>query len=70
MPDWQNIFAALREDAISVADNASPRPVGGGDISAAWRIDTDDAAVFVKPGPGIHSICSRQRQRGFVSSAQ
>ena len=55
MPDWQNIFAALREDAISVADNASPRPVGGGDISAAWRIDTVDAAVFVKTGPG-HSL--------------
>lgn len=52
MPDWQNIFAALREDAISVADNASPRSVGGGDISAAWRIDTDEAAVFVKTGPG------------------
>jgi len=52
MPDWQDIFAALREDAVSVADNASPRPVGGGDISAAWQIDTDDAAVFVKTGPG------------------
>jgi fructosamine-3-kinase len=52
MPDWQNIFAALRQDAISVAENASPRSVGGGDISAAWRIDTDDAAVFVKTGPG------------------
>ncbi|NOR66458.1 MAG: fructosamine kinase family protein, partial [Woeseiaceae bacterium] len=52
MRDWQNIFAALRQDAISVAENASPRSVGGGDISAAWRIDTDDAAVFVKTGPG------------------
>ena len=52
MPDWQDIFAALREDAVSVADNASPRSVGGGDISAAWQIDTDDAAVFVKTGPG------------------
>ena len=52
MPDWRLLFRALREDAISIADNASPRPVGGGDISAAWRIDTDDAAVFVKTGPG------------------
>lgn len=51
MPDWQNIFAALREDGISVADSAPPRPVGGGDINAAWRIDTRDAAVFVKTGP-------------------
>ncbi len=50
MPDWQDIFAALREDGIAVADNVKPRPVGGGDISAAWRIDTKAAAVFVKTG--------------------
>ncbi len=50
MPDWQDIFAALREDGILCADNASPRPVGGGDISAAWRIETIDGAVFVKTG--------------------
>ena len=51
MSDWQNIFAALREDGISVAENANPHPVDGGDISAAWRIDTKDAAVFIKTGP-------------------
>lgn len=28
-----------------------PRPVGGGDISSAWRIRTEDAAVFLKTGP-------------------
>ncbi len=50
MPDWQRIFAALREDGIECADNADPRPVGGGDISAAWRIDTVNRAVFVKTG--------------------
>ncbi len=50
MPHWQDIFAALREDGIQCADKASPRPVGGGDISAAWRIETIDSAVFVKTG--------------------
>lgn len=50
MPDWRSLFAALREGGISVAENADIRPVGGGDISAAWRIDTRDAAVFVKTG--------------------
>ena len=50
MPNWQNIFAALREGGIRIADDSNPRPVGGGDISATWRIDTVDSAVFVKTG--------------------
>lgn len=50
MPDWQDIFAALREDGIRISDSVSPRPVGGGDISAAWRIDTDATNIFVKTG--------------------
>ena len=48
MPDWQDIFAALREDGIECFGNA--RAVGGGDISAAWRVDTTDSTVFVKTG--------------------
>jgi fructosamine-3-kinase len=48
MADWQNIFAALREDGINCSQNVSPQGVGGGDISAAWRVDTADGAVFVK----------------------
>ena len=46
MPDWPNIFAALRADGLAISDDASPGPVGGGDISAAWRIDS----LFVKTG--------------------
>ncbi len=46
MPDWQNIFAALREDGTNVADNESPRSIGGGDVSAAWQV----GSVFVKTG--------------------
>ncbi|MFQ5548072.1 MAG: fructosamine kinase family protein, partial [Woeseia sp.] len=47
MPDWQHIFAALREDGVSVADNANAHSVGGGDISAAWRVDPE---IFLKTG--------------------
>ena len=28
-----------------------PRPVGGGDISAAWRVKSQDSSVFLKTGP-------------------
>ena len=51
MPDWPDIFAALRADGLAISDDASPGPVGGGDISAAWRIDS----LFVKTG-GIDSL--------------
>lgn len=50
MPDWREIYRALREDGISVAADARTRSVGGGDISAAWHIETLDDAVFVKTG--------------------
>jgi len=55
MPEWQDIFAAIRKDGISVAEDATPRLVGGGDISAAWRVDMKAAAIFVKTG-GLESL--------------
>ncbi len=55
MPEWRSIFAALRGDGIECADNVDPRPVGGGDISAAWHIDTINNAVFVKTG-GVEAL--------------
>ena len=51
MPDWPNIFAALRADGLTISDDDSPGPVGGGDISAAWRV----GPAFVKTG-GIDSL--------------
>ena len=51
MPDWSAINADLADAGYTVSADASPRPVGGGDISAAWRLDTDGGAVFVKTGP-------------------
>ena len=50
MPQWQNLFTVLREHDINVSDHDMPRPVGGGDISSAWRIRADDHNVFLKTG--------------------
>jgi len=51
MPDWPAITKVLRDAGIHVAAQAAPRAVGGGDISAAWRLETDEFPVFVKTGP-------------------
>ena len=50
MPDWLALEAALGEAGIG--DIAvSPRPVGGGDIASAWRLETGSAAIFLKTMP-------------------
>ncbi len=46
MPDWGALAAEL--EASGIRPTGEPRPVGGGDIAAAWRIDTADGAVFLK----------------------
>ena len=47
MPDWQALEAALVEAGIR--DLAGPpRPVGGGDIASAWRLDAGARPVFLK----------------------
>jgi protein-ribulosamine 3-kinase len=51
MPQWQNLLSVLREHDINVTAQVTPRPVGGGDISAAWRINADKQTVFLKTGP-------------------
>lgn len=51
MSDWPELKEALRAQGISIADDAKPRPVGGGDISAAWRFSTGDGHLFLKTGP-------------------
>ncbi len=50
MPDWESITARLEEAGVNCRERR-PRPVGGGDISAAWRLATDDGDVFLKTGP-------------------
>ena len=51
MPEWQTLFAALHEHDINVSQRDMPRPVGGGDISAAWRVKSQNGSVFLKTGP-------------------
>jgi fructosamine-3-kinase len=51
MPRWPDLFNSLREHDIRVSETDMPRPVGGGDVSSAWRVRTEDNAVFLKTGP-------------------
>lgn len=51
MPDWSSIAKHLRDAGVRLSDAPIPRPVGGGDISAAWRLDTDGGELFLKTGP-------------------
>lgn len=51
MPEWRTLFSALREHDINVSDRDMPRPVRGGDISAAWRARAEGQPVFLKTGP-------------------
>lgn len=50
MPDWAPIREALHSAGVDVA-NSEPRPVTGGDISAAWRLDSAAGSLFLKTGP-------------------
>jgi fructosamine-3-kinase len=51
MRDWSTITKALRDAGVPIAAQAAPRPIGGGDISAAWRFESAEGSVFVKTGP-------------------
>ncbi len=51
MPEWQTLFSVLREHDINVSPHDMPRPVGGGDISAAWHVRSESNGVFLKTGP-------------------
>jgi len=48
--DWSSIFQQLRHAGIFVRDGTTARPVGGGDISAAWQLETRDGDIFLKTG--------------------
>lgn len=50
MPNWQNVATVLVAAGIHIDQTRKPVSVGGGDISAAWRIATSDGAVFLKTG--------------------
>jgi fructosamine-3-kinase len=51
MRDWSTISKALRDAGVPISARTAARPVGGGDISAAWRAESAEGPVFVKTGP-------------------
>jgi fructosamine-3-kinase len=51
MPDWSSISRALDAAGVNVDTESQAQPVGGGDISAAWRLETRDGTLFLKTGP-------------------
>ena len=48
MPDWPALGKALEKNGIYAVDLAAARPVGGGDISSAWQVQTKTGPVFLK----------------------
>ncbi len=70
MPDWSSINQHLRDAGIAVSDGVIARPVSGGDISAAWRLTTDDADVFVKTGLAEASEMFAAEAEGLSELAQ
>jgi len=51
MPDWSSIYQQLDDKGVRLSVDHAPTPVSGGDISAAWRLVTDDGDLFIKTGP-------------------
>ena len=51
MPNWSSISRALEAAGVNVDTESQAQPVGGGDISAAWRLETRDGTLFLKTGP-------------------
>ncbi|MEM9208919.1 MAG: fructosamine kinase family protein, partial [Pseudomonadota bacterium] len=49
MPDWRGIFADLGRQGVAIDPDCVPTSVGGGNISAAWRL-SGSPQVFVKTG--------------------
>lgn len=54
MPDWSQITAKLGDSGVAITNAAEPRPVAGGDISRAWRLDADDRSIFLKTSSAAH----------------
>ncbi|MEO1247860.1 MAG: fructosamine kinase family protein [Pseudomonadota bacterium] len=50
MPDWPTLAASLAENGVRFAAERA-LPVAGGDIAAAWRVDSAEGPVFLKTLP-------------------
>lgn len=50
MPDWPRVLGSLRDAGVAVADDSRISPVGGGDISKAWKLQSGADVWFLKTG--------------------
>jgi protein-ribulosamine 3-kinase len=48
--NWNSINKALQDSGISIDEGRRPQAIGGGAISAAWKVQTADSPVFLKTG--------------------
>lgn len=63
MHDWPQVAAALNDQGLACDPARPPRPVGGGDISAAWRLETASGPVFLKSAPaGAFEMLDAERE--------
>jgi len=46
--NWNSVADALSDCGIRIVGSGAPRSVGGGDISAAWQLQTSDGPLFLK----------------------
>lgn len=69
MPDWQSIHAVLERAGVQTRPAETARPVGGGDISAAWRLESDHGPVFMKTGPASCADMFSAEAEGLVELA-
>lgn len=70
MPDWSLIKEHLGDAGIPISDTATARPVGGGDISAVWRLESVDGRIFVKTGPASTHAMFAAEAEGLSELAQ
>lgn len=71
MVDWAAIRTALAEAGIAIdGEELGPRPVRGGDINAAWRIDVGGRSLFLKTAPVASQQMFEAEAEGLKELAQ
>ncbi len=68
MPDWHELRAELEAAGIHLASE-QPRSVGGGDIAAAWRLDTSEGPVFLKTMSAHEAFMLEAEAEGLAAIA-
>lgn len=69
MPEWSWILDALRNAGLKPVAGTVPRPVSGGDISAAWRLDVESSSIFLKTGPSSSAEMFAAEAEGLAEIA-